>query len=108
MKAISLKNNVIAAVVVAASSTLGAAAVSASESVAAANISAIYQPVAAEGISSGGQKSNSVSLLDSVVLEWRDPTIVNAELAETTVAAPSSDNVALENIREIFNAYSAD
>jgi len=87
---------------------MGTAAV-AGDSVAAANIEAIYQPASGQNIDPMGAKTTPVSLLDGKLQEWRDPTTVNLGLdASSSVVNSDQDNVALENIREIFNAYSAD
>ena len=86
----------------------------AEDSVAARNIAAIYQVAGADlGATrvQSGQSADTVSLIDGNVREWRDPSSVDLgfEAADAEPAAERvSENVALENIRDIFNTHSDD
>ncbi|MEM9759565.1 MAG: hypothetical protein AAF933_10045 [Pseudomonadota bacterium] len=82
----------------------------AAENVAESNIAAIFQPTLRSAqVDVVGESRDAVSLLDGIVLEWRDPSrSVDAPVAAADVDAPVGDsNVALENIRGIYTAYSA-
>ncbi|MEO1078793.1 MAG: hypothetical protein AAFY29_04495 [Pseudomonadota bacterium] len=82
----------------------------AGENVAESNIAAIFQPTLRTAqVEAMGESTDAVSLLDGIVLEWRDPSrSVEAPVATAEVDAPASNgNVALENIRGIYTAYSA-
>ncbi len=81
----------------------------AGENVAQSNIAAIFQPVvpaAVEGIA----PADGVSLLDGKIQELRDPSLVTGsavEASETEESVARSNNVAQDNIRGIYTAYSA-
>ena len=85
----------------------------AGENVAQENIAAIYQPAVPVAVE-GGQSAGGVSLLDGVVREWLDPSRGNAPVVEAGPDAAVADtsvsrssNVAQDNIRGIYTAYSA-
>lgn len=91
---------------------LGSAAL-AGENVAQANISAIYQPVVPVSVE-GAAPAGGVSLLEGKVQEWLDPSASRVESVEAQadervakVGETQDSNVAKENIRGIYTAYSA-
>jgi hypothetical protein len=95
-----------------------AGSVAAADNVAQENIAAIYQPtlrmaLVSEGSARTAERTESaadaVSLLDGIVLDWRDPSRKSEDRSAegAGAAADANENVALENIRGIYQAYSA-
>ncbi len=80
----------------------------AGENVAQANIAAIYQPFVVTA-DTDAAPAGGVSLLDGPVRDWLDPSrsVSTTVAADEDVAVAEAGNVAQEDIRDFYTAYSA-
>ena len=103
----SIKKQLLAAIVT-ATAAITSQIVSAEESVATTNIQAIYQPASPFTYSEASATGSEMNLMEEKVREWRDPSVVNAGKRQTGAAdfagTDGQADVAMENIRNIFNA----
>jgi hypothetical protein len=81
------------------------------DNVAERNIAAIFQPmlnVASTESDRSTSAAEAVSLLDGIVLDWRDPSRKAQEPRRTTPpSVAATGNVALESLREVYAASPA-